>query len=66
MGNIDWLPIDSAPKDGTRVLISDGVDMEVAKNLGDGWVSSDGLDFGYGNWDQELTHWAEINPPGDA
>jgi hypothetical protein len=36
--------------------------MEVAKNLGDGWVSSDGLDFGYGNWDQELTHWAETQP----
>lgn len=54
---LGWQPIGTAPKDGTLVLVTDADIMEVAKNYGDGWMSGDGLDFGYGAWDDKLTHW---------
>ena len=58
--SMKWQSIETAPKDGTLVLITDGVNTEVAKNFGDDWISSDGLDFGYGNWDSRLTHWMPL------
>lgn len=63
-GNGGWLPIESAPKDGTPVLLlfSDGL-MEVGKNSENdtGWWSNDNLDFNYGM--DEPTHWRPL-PPG--
>lgn len=57
---MNWRPIETAPRDGTAVLVTDGEDCEVARNYGHGWFDSDGLDFAYGAWDAELTHWMPL------
>ena len=57
---MNWQPIETAPKDGSLVLITDGTYIEVAKSYGYGWSSSDDLDFGYGNWDSRLTYWMPL------
>ena len=36
----EWQPIETAPKDGTSILISDGQDVGIAKWE---WLSSDGI-----------------------
>lgn len=59
---MEWQPIDTAPKDGTFVLITDGETIEVARTLGSGWIASDGADFDYGRWDEHLTHWMPLPP----
>jgi len=55
-----WQPIETAPTDGTFVLITDGDSIEIAHNLGNGWWTSAGLDFDYGKWDEYLTHWMPL------
>jgi hypothetical protein len=55
-----WQPIETAPRDGTPVLVTDGDTCEVAKCFGSGWLTNEGYDFEYGTWDVELTHWMPI------
>ncbi len=65
----DWQPITTAPMDGTLVIITDGQIMEFARNYGNdcGWWSMDKVDFNYGQWDKELTHWMPAPPlPEDS
>jgi len=54
-----WQPINTAPN-AEFVLITDGESIEVGRYIGGGWLSSDGLDFGYGEWDGKLTHWMPL------
>jgi hypothetical protein len=61
----EWQPIESAPKDGTLVLIcfADG-EIYIARNEGkpdsqhNDWWDQDGLDFGYGA--SQPTHWMPL------
>jgi len=58
-----WQPIDTAPKDGTAVLIWDGSDMVVAicePNLLIPWRST------YGDTIGEPTHWMPLPAPPEA
>jgi hypothetical protein len=57
-----WLPIATAPKDGTRVLLFNPdeppyqcVGCWLNNTTGGGWVSSE--------WDVEPSHWQPLPPP---
>jgi hypothetical protein len=58
----EWQKIDSAPRDGTGVLLSDGKNIEVGswdEGYTHGWGST------RGNW-LNPTHWMPLpNPPSD-
>jgi len=61
----NWQPIETAPKDGTYVLVYgyrshvDGSVMHVVRwTKGDGWAA-DGDDLG----EQKPTHWMPLPPP---
>jgi hypothetical protein len=66
----EWLPIESAPKDGTRVLIftPDALDIEntFSATFDDGeWWESRALQDGTSrsNVDCDPTHWMPLPPP---
>ena len=62
----DWRTIDSAPKDGTEVLITDGVDYAVAAWLGyaDFPHWRDMGDMGWAGQEGGIpTHWQPLVPP---
>lgn len=74
----EWKPIESAPKDGTRVLVTDGVETEVAdwyvRPYPDRYIERpDGLfekaptEFAQGYWNcndcQKPTHWMPLPLP---
>lgn len=66
-----WQPIETAPRDGTPVLLlfDDGL-MEVGRHYGheadhhNGWWSNDGLDYDYGL--DNPTHWMPLPEPPHA
>jgi len=59
----EWLPIESAPKDGTRLLLIDNLDKWVYIGLWGPHVGDDGLwiqdDFG-GIPDEQPDHWMPV------
>jgi hypothetical protein len=57
-----WRPIEEYAWDFSFVLITDGKVCEVARSSGpeNGWWARDGLDFEYGQWDQELIAWSPL------
>jgi len=70
--NTGWQPIETAPRDGTRILAWDGVDQwivhwqdcsgvsELAPSMG--WATH--YDCGCMAYDQEFpTHWMPLPPP---
>ncbi|WP_332692073.1 DUF551 domain-containing protein [Devosia sp.] len=70
---MNWLPIETAPRDGSRVLLSDGTDVEIAKwgdiNMAEkkGWQISCNADTGWNYYEvfYAPTHWAPLpTPPG--
>lgn len=54
-----WKPIETAPKDGTRLLLFPNYDGEV----GIGWWNSDDNDFGDFEHSWQPTHWQLPQPP---
>ena len=64
MPKIDWMPIETAPRDGTEVLLyagsrssslySTGKWLKMKNFVGSNW---------HWKWVSEPTHWAELNPP---
>lgn len=52
----EWRPIESAPKDGTPVLLLAGV----TKNVG--WWAVDKWSYGGGRWGNDVTHWLPLPP----
>ena len=52
-----WQPIESAPKDGTNILVSDGTLVTVARNVDIFW-SIFGLEM-----KQNITHWMALPEP---
>lgn len=57
---MNWQPIATAPE-WEWVLITDGKSVEVGRRSSDGyWSAQGGLDFDYGRWDEELTHWMPL------
>ena len=68
---MEWLPIETAPKDRTRVLLWDGGDVFTGFWLGGKWqdecdfaFSSEGRDWAVR---ENVTHWMPLpDPPKDA
>lgn len=63
-----WQPIETAPKDGTCILIANGADMAVAFSDPDNefaWTLDDGHDFSrcLRRALAEPTHWMPLPPP---
>jgi hypothetical protein len=70
----EWQPIETAAKDGTRILCSDGKNIEIAHWSDSVWTSEKQPDGTWGSWlvfdcraDSEsirATHWMPLpNPP---
>lgn len=56
-----WLPIETAPKDGTEILVnlSYNVAMYIVFFENDQWLTSDGF-----KWPQSaISHWRPLPPP---
>lgn len=71
----EWQPIDSAPRDGTLILVSNGEDVGVAGFVnnrfcwakGAGWAwEGDGDYGGLADCDWTLTHWQPLPEPPHA
>jgi hypothetical protein len=70
----DWQPIETAPKDGTKILVWDGSSIEFACWEDDGLDTSDwshkagwqianaGYD-GDSDYSDKVTHWKPLRPP---
>jgi hypothetical protein len=56
----EWQHIDNAPKDGTRIVVTDGITITIAKwgrsNGQEGWIEC--IDMARKGID--LTHWSPI------
>lgn len=63
-----WQPIETAPKDGTAVLVYDGQDMTTVKWCSH-WKTWDLIEcgsFASDGWTSGLTHWMPLPPPPSA
>ena len=54
----DWKPIETAPKDGTNILVYDGKYIRTATWEGDRWNSVDLQEFYY-----KITYWMPLPEP---
>jgi hypothetical protein len=61
---MEWQPIETAPKDGRRLLLVDARDGQVCWGE---WIDGEWRDMGdigcNGRWSYEPTHWAPTPPP---
>ena len=70
----EWMPIDTAPKDGTRLLLADETQVAIGKyeiEVGKTLIAADEpywQEYDYSNWDMECddwfppTHWQALPP----
>ena len=63
---MEWQPIETAPKDGSRIILTDGGFVDAAEWDGyEGWIvnveSSSG--FNYYNKFYDATHWMPLPQP---
>ena len=59
-----WQPIETAPKDGTRILAQCGEKTQIIKNDGWGWRLADlGFNATDGFLDYDPTHWMPLPEP---
>jgi hypothetical protein len=62
---IEWQPIETAPKDGTVVLLWDGEYVTQGTHFGGMWLPHGECDFAGPNW--LPTHWMPLpEPPRDV
>lgn len=60
MTQMQWQPIETAPRDGTKVLVIDASgEMEFARFNGDFWETD-------WDWMNGLTHWMPLPPPPET
>ena len=64
-----WQTIDSAPRDGSRVLLFEAGGFMAEVCWGE-WIGGEWRDIGdigcNGQWGYEPTHWQPLPPPPDA
>ena len=66
-----WQPIDTAPRDGSKILLARIGRNEVGENLGIWWACSGFWHSRYENWNDGIepsglahpTHWQPLPPP---
>jgi hypothetical protein len=65
----DWKPIETAPKDGTRILVSDGAEFATTEFTNGRWILSptawdgDGDTGGLADLDLKPIYWTIPPPP---
>jgi len=61
---MDWQPIETAPRDGTLILIAGGTffGVDIAAWRRDGWCGGYGAEYDGEYW-HKPTHWMPLPPP---